>query len=290
MITYKPLRELPLKEVSELWNKAFEGYIVNASMTMDHFIARTVREGLSLEHSFACYVEGEQAGIVMGGFREILGKKIAWNGGTAVVPAFRGKRIGSAMMAKNLEIYEELLVDYAYLEAISTNETAIRLYETMNYELVDRLILLSNEQKLETTDWSSHYFTVTRGPAIEAGLLSFYNPGEVWQAQLPSLTDGESVVVYDGQEAVGYGLFRRSFDPFGKLIGITLIRCEAAPKRQDKEDIMKAALWEIWQPSLNCKRTAHNIRASNNLLIELLKQLHFTVFMEQVLMIQQVDK
>lgn len=290
MITYKPLSDLPLKEVSELWNKAFEGYIVNASMTLDRFIARTVSEGLALEHSFACYVEGEQAGIVMGGYREVLGKKIAWNGGTAVVPAFRGKRIGSAMMAKNLEIYEELSVNWAYLEAISTNESAISLYETMNYEIVDRLILLANEQKLDTADWSSPIFTVTRGLAIEAGSLSFYNPGEVWQAQLPSLKDGESVIVFDGQEAVGYGLFRRSFDSLGKQTGITLIRCEAAPKRQDKEEIMKAALWEIWQPSLNCKRTAHNIRASNILLIKLLKQLHFTVYMEQVLMVQQVDK
>jgi GNAT superfamily N-acetyltransferase len=290
MITYKPLSELPLKEISELWNKAFEGYIVNASMSLDRFIARTVSEGLSLEHSFACYVEGERAGIVMGGFREFSGKKIAWNGVTAVVPAFRGKRIGSAMMAKNQEIYEGLSVDYAYLEAISTNESAIRLYETMTYELMDRLVLLSNEQKLEMTDWSAHSFTVTKGLAIEAGSLSFYNPGEVWQAQLPSLKDGESVVVYDGQVAVGYGLFRRSFDSFGKLTGITLIRCEVAPNRKDKEDIMKAALCEIWQPTLSCKRTAHNIRASNNLLIELLKQLHFTVYMEQVLMVQQLDK
>ncbi|RUT48102.1 GNAT family N-acetyltransferase [Paenibacillus anaericanus] len=290
MITYKVLSEFPIKDVSELWNKAFEGYIVNASMPLDRFITRVASEGLSLEHSFACYVNGEQAGIVMGGFREVSGKKVAWNGGTAVVPAFRGKGIGKAMIARNLELYAELVVDVAYLEAISTNESAIRLYETMNYELVDRLILLSNEHKLDMTDWSSHSYTVTRGLAIEVGTLLFYTPGEVWQSQLPSLKDGESVTVYDGDEAVGYGLFRRTFDSYGNLAGITLLRCESAPNRLDRESIVKAALREIWQPTRNCKRTVHNIRASNRTLIELLDQLGFNVFMEQVLMVQHLNK
>ncbi|WP_436756478.1 hypothetical protein, partial [Streptomyces sp. URMC 124] len=58
MITYKPLSELPIREVSELWNHSFEGYMVNASMPLDRFIARIGNDGLCLERSLACYVDG----------------------------------------------------------------------------------------------------------------------------------------------------------------------------------------------------------------------------------------
>src|SRR5690625_1297225 len=97
MITYKPLSELPIREVSELWNHSFEGYMVNASMPLDRFIARIGNDGLCMERSLACYMDGVPAGIVMNGFREEDGVKIARNGGAGIDPAFRGKWMGRMM-------------------------------------------------------------------------------------------------------------------------------------------------------------------------------------------------
>lgn len=284
MVTFKSLSEFPLKEIYSLWNRAFEGYSVTISMSMDSFLARLVNEGLSLEHSFVCYVEGEQAGIVLHGFREADGKIMAWNGGTAVVPHFRDKKIGKAMMIHSLKLYEELKVRTASLEAISSNESAIRLYEGIGYELIDRLILLSNEQPLEIRGWSSQRYTLKRGLVIEASMLPFYQSGDVWQSQWQSLKQGESMILFDGQEAVGYALFKRVFDIDGNVTGISLYRCEVLPERADEESIIKTILLEVYEPGLICKRSAFNIRASNTVLNDVLRQLQFTVFMEQVLM------
>lgn len=289
MITYKPLSELPIREVSELWNHSFEGYMVNASMPLDRFIARIGNDGLCMERSLACYMNGVPAGIVMNSFREEDGVQIARNGGTAIAPDFRGKGIGKNMMEKNAELYEEQGVHRAYLEAISTNAPAIRLYESVGYDIIDRLLIMTNEQSMEqqrAQDASSRY-TLVRGLAAEAASVDFYRSGEVWQTDASGIKDGECVIVYEGEEQVGFGLFKRVFDARGRLAAITLFRCEAAPGHPDAEAVMKTAVLEMVQPGYTCKRSAFNIRASHQELVNVLQELGFTSTMEQVLMVHE---
>ncbi|MEC0201954.1 GNAT family N-acetyltransferase [Paenibacillus lautus] len=289
MITYKPLSELPIREVSELWNHSFEGYMVNASMPLDRFIARTGNDGLCMERSLACYMDGVPAGIVMNGFREEDGVKIARNGGTAIAPDFRGKGIGKIMMEKNAELYVEQGVRRAYLEAISTNASAIRLYESVGYEIIDRLLIMTNELPMEQQRAQNTHspYTRVRGLAAEAASVAFYRSGEVWQTDASSIKDGESVIVYEGEEQVGFGLFKRVFDATGSLAAITLFRCEAAPGHPDAEAVMKTAVLEMIQPGFACKRSAFNIRDSHKKLVNVLKELGFTSSMEQVLMVHE---
>lgn len=101
------------------------------------------------------------------------------------------------------------------------------------------------------------------------------------------MKDGESVAVFDGGEAAGYALYRRTFSPAGDLTGIVLHRLEAAPGRTDAKDVMAAALHEVWQPGENCRRSAFNIRASNTVLVELLTGMGLAATMEQVLMVRK---
>lgn len=290
IFTYKRLSELPVQEIAGLWNRSFEGYYVDASMTLDQLIARVAAEGLSLERSLACYADGQPAGIVMNVFRETASGIEARNGGTAVMPEYRGKGVGKAMMERNEELYKAEGVAKAYLEAISVNERAIRLYEGQGYRIADRLKLLSGERYSAATAPAGQAgpYTVRRGPASEAVSLPWYTPGDVWQASLPSLKDGESVIVRkDGRDEC-FALYRRSYDASGRLTGIILYRCEAAPGIADTEGALQAALNEVWLPGAACKRSAFNIPASATELLALLEQAGFAETMEQVLMMKEM--
>jgi GNAT superfamily N-acetyltransferase len=289
-ITFRPLSELPVGDVSELWNQSFENYFVPAALPLDRFMVRVANEGLALQHSLACYVDGEPAGLVMNGFREFDGRKLAWNGGTAIKPAFRGKGIGKVMMQRNLQLYEEQGVQQANLEAIAHNEYAIRLYESVGYSQIDRLLIMSTEQPIPDMDDSyEHSYHVALGMAAEAARLPFYKEGEVWQAGIPSMRDGESVAIFDGEDAAGYALYRRTFSPEGSLTGIILYRLEVAPGWTDATGVIRAALQEVWQPGDNCRRSAFNIRASNTVLVELLSEMGLATNMEQVLMVREMN-
>ncbi|MFX3631411.1 MAG: GNAT family N-acetyltransferase [Candidatus Pristimantibacillus sp.] len=290
MITFKSLSELPVKKASELWNLSFAEYQVDASMPLDRFIDRIANEGLSLERSFACYVNEVPAAIVMNGFREVGGRLTAWNGGTAVMPAFRRSGIGKALMSRNLELYKKEGVTRAILEAISSNERAIQLYERQGYTIIDRLKLLSCDKIIAIAPVpDTHTYDLNRSPAAEAAAIPWFQPCDIWQAGLPSLRNGECIFATQENQIVGYGLIRRTYDSAGKLVSIVLYRLEAVPGAGDQKAVLLTMLREIWQSGLVCKRTAFNIPASATLLLSLLEQLGFTEMMEQVLMAKDIS-
>lgn len=92
---FKNMSELSAEDLVALWNKGFEGYFLNSTLDLSKFMARTVHEGLSLEHSLVMFENKEPIGFVMNGFRTIDGSKVAWNGGTGIVPDYRGEDSGS---------------------------------------------------------------------------------------------------------------------------------------------------------------------------------------------------
>ncbi|RTE07128.1 GNAT family N-acetyltransferase [Paenibacillus whitsoniae] len=287
----KKMSELSVESAVALWNLGFEGYLINSTLTVDRFLARAVGEGLSFEHSLAMYDEqGEPVGLVMNGFRTIAGRKIAWNGGTGIAPAFRGQGFGRQLMERNLELYREQGVDAALLEALIQNNAAIRLYQKVGYEISGRLVGLQHEGALNADALqANHSYTVKRGRPVEVSRLSFYNAMSAWQTQWNSIKDGESVMITDDASVVGYALFKCVYAEDGSLTTVVLYQCEAAPERKDKREILLAALRVVFaQGEASSKQLTMNIRQTNHELHELLVSLGFAPFVEQVHMLRQL--
>lgn len=292
MVHFKKLSEISMEEAVYIWNRGFEGYMSNIQMTIPNFITRLVNEGLSLEDSFAAYIDGQPLGIVLNGFRDIDGKKVAWNGGTGVVPEYRGQGWGKKLMERKLELYAEQGVNLALLEALSENEKAIRLYQSVGFEIVDRLAILQNLEPLESDLLrisSPERYTIRKGLPRDVRPLSFYQKLGAWQTQWPSLKDGESLLVCCENEIVGYALFKKVFDAQGNLSAISLYQCEAGPSRSDAEDILKTALQGVYQPlEMPYRRMTMNLSSANTRVTELLHKLGFILHMEQVQMTRQI--
>ncbi|NRF93034.1 GNAT family N-acetyltransferase [Paenibacillus frigoriresistens] len=290
---FKKMSEMSAEDMVALWNKGFEGYFLNSTLNLDKFLARAVNEGLSLENSLVVCENRDPIGFVMNGFRVIEGKRVAWNGGTGIATEHRGRGIGKKLMERNLQLYREQGVDIALLEALIQNKAAIKLYQSVGYVITEQLISLQHTEALDASlllpNSSSEYVT-RRGLALEVKGLSFYRHLSAWQTQWASMKDGECIIVSDHEdEVVGYALYKRIFGDDGNLSTIALHQCESIPGRTDSEDILKAALSEVYAPfSFTCKRITMNIRDSNKGLIGLLERLGFTKFVEQVYMIRHL--
>lgn len=286
MVTFQSMSKLSLEELIRLWNKGFEGYFVPIAMDVDKFMTRAVNEGLSLDHSLVMYEEQEPIGFVINGFRRIGGKKVAWNGGTGIVPAYRGKGVGKQLMNQNIQLYQKEDVEIALLEAIAQNEPAIKLYQHVGYEIIERLISLQCNEALNTElpAFTPHpSYLVRRGIPREVEMLSFYRPLSAWQTQWPSIREGESLIVSEGGETIGYLLLKRTLGQDGKPAAVTVYQCEAIPGHADTEAILSAALQAALSPLDHpCKRVAVNLRESNQVFIGLLKHIGFTTSVEQV--------
>lgn len=289
MFTMKRLSACTFHEALQAWNRGFEGYFFDMTMSLDRFISRFGMEGLSPELSIVAIHDGEPVGLVLTGVRTIDGKKVAWNGGTGVASSFRSKGLGKLMMKEILKVYREAGVDTAVLEAVQQNEKAISLYQRFGYEVIDRLLFLQRSEALgqnpfKTSD--SMPYTLIKGVPQDVRGLSFYRSMSPWQSQWASVHNGESLLVSDhAGHPVGYAIYKRTIDESGQLSGITLMQCEAAPEREDADDIVRAALSKLFAPhEQSCRRTTSNFPASNLRVVKILQEAGFESGLEQVYM------
>lgn len=289
MITIKKLSECSLAEAVEAWNKGFEGYFIDATTTLERFLTRFVKEGLSAELSIIAFQDEQPVGIALSGLRTIDGKKVAWNGGTGVAVPLRGQGVGRKLMNALLELYRKAGVDIAILEVLRQNDKAIELYRQIGYQFVENLIFLQRTDALGENPFqpnSESTYHLKHGIPHDVRLLPFYRSMSPWQTQWASVPDGESLTVLNpAGEAVGYAIYKRAFDEAGNLLSITLLQCEAAPELDDGDDILRFALSHLFAPfDLACRRTTFNLPVSNQRLVKILKEAGFTLTTEQLYM------
>lgn len=295
MISFKRLSECTLVEAVELWNRGFEGYYFPMTTNVFSFVQRVANEGLSLDHSIVAVMDGQLIGFVLTGIRNLNGKKVAWNGGTGVVPDYRYQGVGKALMKEVIDLYRREGVAVATLEAISANENAISLYEQRGYQVVDKLYFYHQSEPLqpfvsEAASLRSNY-TMKKGVPHDVQILPFYRAEAAWQTQWASVRDGESLIVTDEDgEPIAYALFRRTRNEEGKLSSINLYQAEVKPNHPNEKDIYMYLLTEVYCPlELAVNRGTVNIPASNHLLTSLLLEWGFSLRAEQVWMKYQMD-
>jgi GNAT superfamily N-acetyltransferase len=277
----------------KIWNEGFQGYFLDMTLSLDVYLSRLVRDGLSPGFSLVAFCEGRPAGFLLNGFLEKSGRTIAWNGGTGVSPEFRGRGVGKVLMKATLDLYDELGVDVAMLEAISTNEPAIALYKQFGYEAVDQLISLRHEgglpEHLFINEHSKSYVAERVAPHV-AGSLEFYEELAPWQAhwQNVSRNQGAALIVSDvSGNTVGYALFKKTYDEQGRTTELVLYQCVAKPGA-DAEAVVACALENVYSPvELRCRRSTYNLSKSNETVCKMLEEAGFVLYIEQVHMIRR---
>ncbi|SFA89963.1 MULTISPECIES: GNAT family N-acetyltransferase [unclassified Bacillus (in: firmicutes)] len=293
MINIKRLSECSVDKAVKAWNVGFEGYFFDATTNADAFLNRMVMEGLSTKLSVVAFHDQEPIGIVLSGIREVNGEKIAWNGGTGVAKDFRKKGVGKLMMEASFTIYREEGVKLATLEAISENENAIKLYESIGYQIVDELEYLEmNGSQDESPFGLSVEYKLQRLLPQQAGLLSFYKGGNPWQTQWQSAKGGEAITLVDesGIEA-GYAYYRRSLDEKGNHVATVLFQCEANPECKDPASIIESLLHHVFgNCSESIKRVVPNMPVKKSKeTSETLKSFGFKPTVKQVMMVKEMS-
>lgn len=261
----KRLSQCTLEEALTAWNKGFEGYIVPIKMDLQAFVNRMISEGLSPEKSIVVFMHGEPCGIIMNGFREINGRKIAWNGGTGIAPEFRGRGLSTAMMEEVISIYKAEKAHTAVLEAIEENERAIKLYEKAGYVITDHLLYLNKKLSHKEPDLlkESHFALKTLYPE-QLQSLSMYDSKAAWQCQWQSVKHGEAAVLLndDGNE-VGYILYKRILETGGRTDRIIIYQLRFN-NGNDYEKMTESILGSLFMDADDSiDFTAVNISVSN---------------------------
>ncbi|MGO0062745.1 GNAT family N-acetyltransferase [Brevibacillus fluminis] len=290
MIVFKRLNACTLDEAVLAYNRGYEGYFFDQSKTADSLAHKIGKEELSPSHSIVAFCDGEPVGIVLNGIWRRDGKKIAWNGGTGVAPAFRGNGVGRALLAETLAIYREAGVEQAALVAIKENDAAIALYEKAGYRVAGQSIFLESQSALSPfQEKSAEGYAVDQASVQDVYGLAFW-PKPIWDIQWQTIENREALVVRDENgQAIGYALYRRLYDEQGQPATTLLFHCAADPMRHDAEAIIRCALSHAFAPLDACfHRLTVNYPANDEQVLAVLREAGFGKMAEQVFMVREM--
>lgn len=125
-------RSLELGERAELFNAAYEGYLLPFQVDEPQLAFMDDAFDLDLDASRIARHDGEPVGLGNLGVRG----EDAWIGGVGVVPSARRSGIGEALMRSLHEQARERGVRRVWLEVIVENTGAFALYEKLRYSQV----------------------------------------------------------------------------------------------------------------------------------------------------------
>jgi ribosomal protein S18 acetylase RimI-like enzyme len=286
MIQIRRLSEWPLEKILDAWNEGFSDYFVKIEMTPERFRRFLHANGIDPSLSVGAEADGKPVGLVLNAVRDVDGIRIAWNGGTAIVPVFRGQGIGRKMMEHYLEICRDQKVHTVTLEVIAANLKARNLYERMGYRLTDRLLTYTwkQERTVPFPEIPTAYHVVETIPR-EAATLPFYKRNVPWRSMWCNIPDGKAALVMDdGGNTVGYALYQDTENPQGKPMRI-LRQCEVLPGHEERKTIARAALSHVFGQDMGeTLRQVLDFPASNQTVTRILEQEGFSLFLEQFLM------
>lgn len=292
-IELRTLNSCTLDEAVALWNGGFTGYYSDMSRTLPAHTAYLGKVSIQPQLSVAAFIADKPAGFVLIGMKEIQGRKSAWNAGTGVLPEFRGLGVAKTLMLETMRRLREDGVHTAALEVVKKNAGAIAAYEHAGFRKTDGLIGLRQEGAFQQVPFrrsgSSEYICRKGHPAEVAG-LSFYRENVAWMSQWYNWNDGEALLIHDRSgHAAGYALRRCHYGDHGGLVSVELSHCEAAPDREDAEDIVRFALSCAFGPFDSAiVRSTSNLPQSGKPAVQALLEAGFTTVYEQYLMIAEL--
>ena len=120
-------------QILNAFNLAFSDYMIPLRLSQEQLERKFVAEDIDLSLSMGVIVDGELIGFVLHACREIEGSKVLYNGGTGVVPKYRGNRLTQKMYQFIRAALISNGITKVTLEVIAENAAAIHIYEKIGF-------------------------------------------------------------------------------------------------------------------------------------------------------------
>lgn len=208
------LEGISIIHLHHTFNKAFSDYVLPMHVTLQQLAENIQRDGIDFRYSVGAFADGQLVGFILQSLGDWNGVKTAYNGGTGVVPAYRGNRITRRCYEYIIPHLQAAGTRQCLLEVIATNQIAIRTYQSIGFEQNRGFICYKAELK------DIPVMDRRQLPGIEIKEISmpdwqqvqqFWDFTPSWQYSIPSI-----------QRLIGKISILGAFDQ-GQLVGYTAI-------------------------------------------------------------------
>ncbi|MGB8953797.1 MAG: hypothetical protein WCC10_00360 [Tumebacillaceae bacterium] len=292
MLELKPMTAVPLEDAVAAWDKGFEGYFVNMTMSVDSLVRIMHMDGIQLPLSWVAYVEGEPVGISLNGVRTINGTQYGWAGPVAVAKPYRLHPLAVVTHLLNAS-HSSMLdqgVDVVLSEVLSENQNMLRGMLRTGYRQVGSML-----HHVHNGGWPDDPFATAAAssyriesvPVFQVRSLPFLRTVTSWQSQWKNIMNAQAIIVSDADgKPVGYAIYRPFLSDDETAESVRLFQCEVAPGREDQQDLARVLLSKVFGPyTRDIPRRTHDLPASNEVVLQVLEEAGFQVALQQELLI-----
>jgi ribosomal protein S18 acetylase RimI-like enzyme len=132
--SFRSFKKEDIPYMRKAFNKAFEDYLIHIKLTDSEFKRKIIEKtNINFKYSIGSYYQKELVGFLFHTIEIYQNQKTAYNGGTGVIPSFRGNNLTYQMYQFVIPKLKKSGVENCVLEVISNNKPAIRSYEKSGF-------------------------------------------------------------------------------------------------------------------------------------------------------------
>ena len=205
------LSAVPLSELTQVFNQAFEGYFVPLQLTEEAMATKIRSENINLNYSVGVFDHNQLKGFILHGLQMQSGRKMVYNGGTGVVPEFRGNQWTEQMYGAVIPLLKQDGIYEHQLEVIEQNTKALRIYEKIGFNTVRTLSCFKGRlERILEPEVSIREVPIPRFEVY----TGFWNFSPTWQNDTPAILralDSHKVIEMNkDEELIGYAIYAPS--------------------------------------------------------------------------------
>lgn len=134
-INIQTLEGVPTAEIIQVFNRSFGDYRIKMRLNQELLQHKMQVEQIHLSFSAGVFVQDKLAGLMLHAIDAVGDEIWAYNGGTGVVPEWRGQGFSTRMYEYLFGLFRDNNISQCLLEVMETNESALHVYRKLGFEL-----------------------------------------------------------------------------------------------------------------------------------------------------------
>jgi len=211
---FKNLSSISIQTILDTFNLAFSDYIIPLQLDLDKFQKKLFSEDINWTYSIGAIDNGQLVGFILHFNRHIDNTTTLYNGGTGVIPAYRGQQLTVKMyqyFLNYLLMTQQQNIESVHLEVLTPNTQAIKAYQNVGFEILN--MVHCYQAQITLTDIPLKPEFVIK--EIDFDLDNqFHDYSLTWQNTLPVIRrlqeDIVKVGAFHNEQLIGYIIFNKS--------------------------------------------------------------------------------